>query len=490
MATPAQIVVDQANRDQERREVLQDREREDQEHLLATAAANSQITLSQAAQGMDALYAHEPVSQRFKRLGTFLEGIVGKKPKGQAQSQYPAPSVTTTTGAITNPDTGQTAGGAPVTVKGPAPRNGQQYASQILSGAKSQEQVYADKLAAQSKAKMDATRQQSDFDRQQAEQNAKDFAATYKRITGKDPSPDMLQAFTVSAFGGDKVLSTMEQTNALKAREDYQNSTLQLRQAQQTLNQAKFDASQNPSNPAFQLKLRQAQVAAERAQSYWVSAQARAYGSVNGVPLPGAMVDSDGNPIGAEFQSNVRPTGTQRERATLATSARDQLADADAILKRRGDLFGPGAGQVTSLRQWLGTADPDAQAYRAAVVTAADHLMGVFGGRSTYAGQKISALMDSFAQNPDAAIAALRQYDKAAKLLQGVGSYSTVGGGMPSPTGSTPATPKGLAPRKQSKPPGGNQYRFTATNPQTGQKIGSNDQRTWYDLKTGKQVAQ
>jgi len=31
-------------------------------------------------------------------------------------------------------------------------------------------------------------------------------------------------------------------------------------------------------------------------------------------------------------------------------------------------------------------------------------------------------------------------------------------------------------------------YKFTATNPQTGQKIGSNDQATWYDLKTGKRV--
>lgn len=447
MATPAQIVVDQANRDQERREVLQDREREDQEHLLATAAANSQITLSQAAQGMDALYAHEPVGQRFKRLGTFLEGIVGKKPKGQAKSQYPAPSVTTTTGAITNPDTGQTAGGAPVTVKGPAPRNGQQYASQILSGAKSQEQVYADKLAAQSKAKMDATRQQSDFDRQQAEQNAKDFAATYKRITGKDPSPDILQAFTVSAFGGDKVLSTMEQTNALKAREDYQNSTLQLRQAQQTLNRAKFDASQNPSNPAFQLKLRQAQAAAERAQSQWVSAQARAYGSVNGVPLPGAMVDSDGNPIGAEFQSNVRPTGTQRERATLATSALDQMADLTGLLANRSDLFGPGKGHITNFRNWIGSQDPDAQKFKAAARTAADHLAGVFGGRSQAALDAIYDVIGNNITNPKAAIEGINQMAKAADVIQKIGSYRTVGGGGSSSVGGNEK--KGLAPKKQ-----------------------------------------
>lgn len=407
-------------RRQARQQQLQDQQRQSQENALQSQLASGAITGLDYSKGINDLYAHEPAESRLGRIGRGLERAVGMKKRAAAQAQAAQAKVAAL----------------------PSPRAD---LNRIEAGAKTPEQLAAEKSAAQLSYQGQVGAQKQAQDRAASLQNVQDFKDTYKRMTGKDPSPDMLEAFTVSALGGDKVLSTMEQATALKAREDYQNATIGLRQAELALNQAKFDASQDPKNPAFQLKLKQAQTAAERAQSYWVRAQAAVWGTVNGQPLPGAMVDAEGAPVGSSFQGNVRPTGTQRERATLATSARDQLADADSILRKNKNLFGPGRGQYTSLKQWFGTASPDALAYQAAIVTATDHLMGVFGGRSTYAGQKIAGLVDNFKQNPDATVAALRQYDKAAKLIQGVGSYRTVGGGEASPTGNSGAP----APKKE-----------------------------------------
>ena len=124
-----------------------------------------------------------------------------------------------------------------------------------------------------------------------------------------------------------------------------------------------------------------------------------------------------------------------------------------SILQKRSDLFGPGAGRMQKMAQWVGSQDPDAQRFTAAATTAADHLMGVFGGRSTWAGQRIEDAMAQLKTNPEAAIASLDQFDKAAKLIQGVGSYQTVGGGEASPRGGKgTAAPKKSATSESVKP--------------------------------------
>jgi len=249
---------------------------------------------------------------------------------------------------------------------------------------------------------------------------------------------------------GDEPDGWNAQQGSPAAETEYQKASIAARKAAQDLNKAKFDAAQDPNNPATKQKLQSAKANKEKADAYMLRAQAAVYGSVNGKPLPGAMVDTEGEPVGSSFQSNVRPTGAQREKATLATSARDQLADARKLLQTRGDLFGPGAGRVQKMATWVGSQDPDAAKFTAAVTTAADHLMGVFGGRSTWAGQRIEDAMGQLKTNPEAAIAAIDQIDKAAALIQGVGSYQTVGGGQPSPKGGkgTPAPKKPAASAK------------------------------------------
>ena len=308
----------------------------------------------------------------------------------------------------------------------------------IVSGAKQPGQSEADADTVKKKAAIqalptlfpDATPEQLDTLKMHILGGS---GATPKPTLKEYTSPDgkQRQWFTV----GEQPEGWQAQQGAGSQESEYQKATVAARVAKQALDQAKFDASQDPKNPVTKAKLQSAQANKEKADAYMLRAQAGVYGSVGGQPLPGAMVDEEGKPIGAMFQSNVRPTGSQREKATLATSALEQLSDMETILKKRGDLFGPGAGRAQQLAQWVGSPDPDAQRFTSAVTTAADHLMGVFGGRSTYAGERIEKAIGQLKTDPEAALAAIQQMGKAAKLIQGVGSYKTVGGGEASPTG-------------------------------------------------------
>ena len=165
------------------------------------------------------------------------------------------------------------------------------------------------------------------------------------------------------------------------------------------------------------------------------------------------------------------PTGAERGRADLAMSAREQMNDLENILTTRSDLFGPVAGKVTNLTQWLGTQDPDAQRFQAAARVTADHLAGVFGGRSQTALQAIYEVVGRNATNPKAAIAGLEQMDKAARTIEIRGVGAKAAGAIAPSLGSAAKT-----------------YKQTATGA-NGHQIGSNDDgNTWFDVKTGKKI--
>lgn len=228
-----------------------------------------------------------------------------------------------------------------------------------------------------------------------------------------------------------------------KALNEYHAAQLDVRQKEMELKKAQFEASQDPNNPATRLKLMSAEANLTKAQSYALRAQAGALGTYNGKALSGALLDASGNPIGSMFQSNVRPTSTEIGRADLATSALEQIGDINSILKKRRELFGPAGGRTTEFTQWLGSQDPEAQRFTAAVTTAADHLMGVFGGRSSATGQRIEKEMGQFKTNPDATLAALDQFAKAAEVIKARGTRHVVGG-VP---GTSPVKPGSLLPK-------------------------------------------
>lgn len=223
---------------------------------------------------------------------------------------------------------------------------------------------------------------------------------------------------------------------------------LKLQQSRLALDEAKFRASQDPNNPVYRLKLRVAQNTALRDQAYWERAQAAVTGTLNGQPLPGAYMDASGQPVGSMFQGNLKPTSTEIGRADLATSALEQMDTMGEILLTRTDLFGPAAGRETNITQWIGSQDPDAQRFRAAARTTADHLAGVFGGRSKEALQGIYDIIGKNQTNPEAAIAAINQLAVAAKRIQARGTRHVVGG-VP---GTDNPTVKMRAPNGQIQP--------------------------------------
>lgn len=54
-----------------------------------------------------------------------------------------------------------------------------------------------------------------------------------------------------------------------------------------------------------------------------------------------------------------QPTTADRNRASLANIALDNISGIEDIVKRRSDLFGPGAGRVANVDQIIGSNDPD-----------------------------------------------------------------------------------------------------------------------------------
>ena len=144
-------------------------------------------------------------------------------------------------------------------------------------------------------------------------------------------------------------------------------------------------------------------------------------GSTTYVSAPEAIKKHMHGTQGIDYKMQ-QPTGQERGRAQLASSALEQLDDMKGILTNRSDLFGPVAGRKTDFTVWVGSQDPDAQRFRAAAQIAADHLAGVFGGRSQAALKAIYDVVGKNTTNPAAAIAGLEQMGKAAGNIQKSGS--------------------------------------------------------------------
>jgi len=153
----------------------------------------------------------------------------------------------------------------------------------------------------------------------------------------------------------------------------------------------------------------------------------RSRGTAGGEPLPGSILTDEGKPVGTAFQQNVRPTGQERNKADMASSAHEQLADIRSIVAKRPDIFGPAAGRKTDFTVWVGSQDPDAQAFRSARTIAADHLAGTFGGRSEAALQALDSAIGHFKDNPEAITRGLDQIDKANQVFIQRGTPKTTG---------------------------------------------------------------
>jgi len=263
----------------------------------------------------------------------------------------------------------------------------------------------------------DALGQQKAIAQQKYVQNLRDhgFAPDEADATGKAVRP----------LAYNEMSETQQAVHDLKAAQEEQA------QAAAALNKAKND----PSSAAY--KQAQARINVARQNASTASGKLglqtqqfvmRSRGTdMAGNALPGAMIGDDGTPVGTAFQGNVRPTGSERNKADMANSAAEQLSDIKDIVAKHPDMFGPGYGQASAFKQWIGSQDPDAQRFVAARTIAGDHLAGTFGGRSEAALTAIDNAIGQYKDNPAAMQAGLNQLTKANTSFQRAGTVRAEG---------------------------------------------------------------
>jgi hypothetical protein len=163
------------------------------------------------------------------------------------------------------------------------------------------------------------------------------------------------------------------------------------------------------------------------------------------------------------------PTTADRNRASLASVALANIDKIDEIVKRRGDMLGPGAGRISNIDQLIGSNDPDL----VALVNEAHNFSmanaGVHGSRSVMnVRDAVKDLLGDLHNGPQGIQGGL---DANRANLQAIIAKGTA---SPADQGNAP------------KP--GATYQQTATGP-NNHKIGSNDGgKTWVDVQTGKPV--
>jgi hypothetical protein len=130
------------------------------------------------------------------------------------------------------------------------------------------------------------------------------------------------------------------------------------------------------------------------------------------------------------------PTGMDKKNSMLAQSAIQQVNRMEIILARDPNLVGPGSGQLTALQTWLGTQDPDAQAFLMSSLLGSEHGVAVFGGRNVHTIQDLQNTLGAWKTNPAALKAALDV------IKETMAPWATAGGRLPAPRNpASPATP-------------------------------------------------
>jgi hypothetical protein len=238
--------------------------------------------------------------------------------------------------------------------------------------------------------------------------------------------------------GSIEPLSYGEMSEPQQAAYDLKNSQGALADANAELAKAKND----PNSPLYKEATdkiasihRTQDIALQRLGLSREQFMMRAHGTdLEGNALNGAMLGDNNEPIGTALQQNVRPTGQERNKADLANSASSQINDMKSIVQKHPEFFGPGYGQSTAFKNWVGSGDPDAKRFVAARTIAADHLAGTFGGRSEYALKALDDALGQFKENPKAAMAGLDQLAGANKIFQKAGTVKTAGSNAAAPS--------------------------------------------------------
>jgi hypothetical protein len=427
----------------QRNQGLQDEQRGIQEQAVWN---DPDMSPQQKAQKIDVLFAHEPVESRMGRIGRGLQRITGQGKKADAGQQaadtklqeqrdnlYGVPPAPTQGQPAPQSDAeGQTAPREQLAQPNPGYRNKNEAISGSLSN-KNQNQVAAEKASAQTA------------------NTRKDAIALIEKYVPKDQQADALEDYARKQTGiNAPAPRAAAETSDTRTRADFESFKKENPEYKGTFEQWKSEqAVKGRSGGPPKAPVTKTMMIHGKAHIIAWNPQTEKFDKDMGEAPPSyaqvapslraTQVVDPNDPTGTIFMSTPEairthakgtqsvdyrmqmPTGTERARADLATSAREQLGTMESILTKRPELFGPGMGHITNFTQWVGSQDPDAQRFRAAARIASDHLAGVFGGRSQSALEAIYDIVGKNITNPKAAIAGIEQMNISAANIQSRG---------------------------------------------------------------------
>lgn len=177
----------------------------------------------------------------------------------------------------------------------------------------------------------------------------------------------------------------------------------------------------------------------------------KAYGTVNGEEVPGALHDQFGNPVGTAMQANVRPTTTERDAAgraedLTAIQGRIEQALQDPEIR---DYLGPIGGRLAEAQGKLGTLPSKVAQFQNDLVSYGAFQAGLHPVRGIGALEYFDRVMGGLHQTPEQLAGKLKSNAATAGTVQQEGTMPTKAGQSRAQT--APHTP-GLAPSQQSLP--------------------------------------
>ena len=128
------------------------------------------------------------------------------------------------------------------------------------------------------------------------------------------------------------------------------------------------------------------------------------------------------NAMQANGQKLAKPlTAKELDRSDLAGNAVDNIEEAQRILERRPDMFGPAGYGKTQFQKLMEGGDPDAMAYLTAINLANLPAVGIHGVRGKYALEDLSKLDSNLYLNADSMRNVLSEIHRSASEFKGAG---------------------------------------------------------------------
>lgn len=217
------------------------------------------------------------------------------------------------------------------------------------------------------------------------------------------------------------------------SRQEMNSATAELRKAQKANIPAQIQMAQaRIANAQHNSSIAERRLALSERQQ-----EMRAHGTENGAPLPGSLMDDQGETIGTANAANVRPTMNARNAAERAES----MMGLDARIRKAlqnpeiTSRVGPLSGRLAEIENEAGTLPHDLAELKNDLVSYGAFQAGLHPVRGIGALQYFDKVMGGLGQDPAQLIGKLDSNKATAQDVQKVGTPHTAkGGGSGIPT--------------------------------------------------------